>query len=169
MMPQIHGTQELGRRGGTENVPAICGSGIAADQAAEFLKNGESIQLLSKLRDCFEAKIIAAIAGAVVTPPAGVPRLWNTSNISFPTLEAEALLLLLSERGVCASAGAACSSGSLEPSPVLLAMGLEPVLAHGALRFSISRETSEKDLETAADIVITCVKQLQASSEHAIG
>ena len=168
MMPQIHGTQELGRRGGTENVPGICGAGVAAEEAAEFVKDGAAIRRLEKLRDGFEAKIVDAVAG-VVTPPVGVPRLWNTSNIAFATLEAEALLLLLSERGVCASAGAACSSGSLEPSPVLLAMGVEPVLAHGAVRFSLSRDTGEKELETAAEIVIACVKQLRASSEHAIG
>ncbi|MFO0491105.1 MAG: aminotransferase class V-fold PLP-dependent enzyme, partial [bacterium] len=81
-------------------------------------------------------------------------------NIAFAGLEAEALLLALSERGVLASAGAACSSGSLEPSPVLLAMGIEPRAAHGSIRFSISRDTTWEELERAAGIIAECVGRL---------
>jgi cysteine desulfurase len=83
--------------------------------------------------------------------------------MGFPRLEAEALLMLLSERGVCASAGAACSSGSLEPSPVLLAMGIPPEIAHGSVRFSLSRDTSAEELDAAASVVIDCVTQLRRS------
>ena len=90
-------------------------------------------------------------------------RIWNTTNIAFPRLEAEALLLLLSERGVCASAGAACSSGSLEPSPVLLAMGVPEAEAHGSVRFSLTRDTTEAQLAEAARIVAECVRRLRGS------
>jgi cysteine desulfurase len=91
-------------------------------------------------------------------------RLWNTTNIGFPGLEAEALLLLLSERGVAASAGAACSSGSLDPSPVLLAMGVPPRIAHGSVRFSIARTTTEEELRIAAEEVAACVARLRRSA-----
>ena len=80
-----------------------------------------------------------------------------------PRLEAEALLLMLSERGVCASAGAACSSGSLDPSPVLLAMGIPEPIAHGSLRFSISRHTTETELTDAAATIAECAARLRAS------
>src|SRR5690606_29814043 len=97
--------------------------------------------------------------GAVVNG-AGAARIWNTTNIGFPALEAEAILIMLSERGVCASAGAACSSGSLEPSPVLLAMGVPEVVAHGSVRFSLGKETTEAQVDEAAGIVVECVKRL---------
>ena len=96
------------------------------------------------------------------------PRLWNTTNIAFPRLEAEAILLALSERGVAASAGAACSSGSLEPSPVLLAMGLPETLAHGSVRFSLSRLTTENEVREAAAMVTESVQRVRGSSSHAL-
>jgi cysteine desulfurase len=85
----------------------------------------------------------------------------NTSNISFAQLEAEAILLLLSERDVCASAGAACSSGSLEPSHVLKAMKIEPRRAHGAIRFSLSRMTTEEEVERALEILPAVIARLR--------
>ena len=97
------------------------------------------------------------------------PRLWNTTNIGFTRLEAEAILLLLSERGVFASAGAACSSGSLDPSPVLLAMGIAPELAHGSIRFSLSRDTTEADCDDAARRVIEAITRLRSSTSAAVG
>jgi cysteine desulfurase len=97
------------------------------------------------------------------------PRLWNTTNIGFEKLEAEAILLLLSERGVYASAGAACSSGSLDPSPVLLAMGIAPEVAHGSIRFSLSRESTASECDEAAKRVITGIDRLRASTRSAIG
>ena len=97
------------------------------------------------------------------SPTLAANRLWNTTNIAFPGLEAEAILLSLSERGVCASAGASCSSGSLEPSPVLLAMGVEPAAAHGSVRFSLSRETTHHEIVRASEIICGCIKLLAGS------
>lgn len=168
--PLIHGEQELGRRGGTENVPGIVGAGVAARLAAAWVQDGAERERLGGLRDRFERLVLAGypearVNGAVDRPgePVGTRRLWNTSSIAFPRLEAEALLLLLSERGVCASAGAACSSGSLDPSPVLLAMGVEPELAHGSLRFSLSRETTADEVDEAARVVVQCAERLRGS------
>lgn len=164
MRPTLHVTQELGRRGGTENVPGIIGAGEAADEAIVFVADAAQRDALRTLRDEFEHLILAGIPDAVINGPlAPSLRLWNTSNIGFPQLEAEALLLLLSERGVCASAGAACSSGSLEPSPVLLAMGIEPRIAHGSLRFSLSKHTTRDEVHDAARILTECVARLQQS------
>ena len=115
------------------------------------------------MRDAFERAVCAAVPDAVVNG-GGAARLWNTTNIGFPGLEAEALLLLLSERGVAASAGAACSSGSLDPSPVLLAMGVEPRVAHGSVRFSLSRLTTEEEMRVAAEEVPACVARLRRSA-----
>jgi len=89
--------------------------------------------------------------------------MWNTANIAFPRLEAEAILLLLSEAGVCASAGAACSSGSLDPSLILLAMGVEPEVAHGAVRFSLSRFTTDAEVDAALDIIPQVIAKLRRS------
>ena len=89
------------------------------------------------------------------------PRLWNTTNIGFRKLEAEAILLLLSERGICASAGAACSSGSLDPSPVLLAMGIAPDIAHGSIRLSLSRFTTAAEIDRAISEIPACVARLR--------
>ena len=162
LAPTIHGAQELGRRGGTENVPGILGAGVACREARQWLADPRPRAELAALRDAFETEILTALPDAVVNS-AGAPggRLWNTTNIGFPRLEAEALLLMLSERGVCASAGAACSSGSLDPSPVLLSMGIPPEIAHGSLRFSLSKETTPKELGQAAAITIECVKRLR--------
>ncbi len=165
LRPTLRGTQERERRGGTENVPGILGMGAAAEVAMIWLADPSHRSAISALRDRFEHAVIDAVPGAVVNGPTNPAlRLWNTTNIAFPRLEAEALLLLLSEKGVCASAGAACSSGSLDPSPVLLAMGLPTDLAHGSLRFSLSRETTRQDVDDAATIVAACVGRLRGSS-----
>jgi len=163
LTPQIIGTQEMDRRGGTENVPGIVGAGVAAREAAAWVADPTARARLATLRDRFEKAVLARAPGSVVNG-AGCPRIWNTANIGFPRLEAEALLLLLSERGVCASAGAACSSGSLEPSPVLLAMGIPEPIAHGSLRFSLSRETTEEEIDRAVEIVAAAATQLGRSS-----
>jgi cysteine desulfurase len=182
LRPTLLGTQELGRRGGTENVPGIVGAGVAAREAAAWLAHGAERGALARLRDRFERLIVDALPDAVINgvaptgPPSSgheqteasraarsVARLWNTTNIGFPRLEAEALLLLLSERGVCASAGAACSSGSLDPSPVLLAMGIPEPVAHGSLRFSLSKQTTGEEIDKAAAVVIECVRRLGTS------
>jgi cysteine desulfurase len=153
----IGGPQEKGRRGGTENVPGIAGMGAAAEVARARL--GE-MKRVAELRDRLEAGLLERVEEASVNGDVS-SRLPNTTNISFARLEAEAILLLLSERGVCASAGAACSSGSLEPSHVLRAMGIEPRVAHGAIRFSLSRETTEGEIERALEIVPAVVGKLR--------
>jgi cysteine desulfurase len=163
LRPRLHGTQEQERRGGTENVPGIVGMGAAAECAMQWLADAEERTRLAAARDAFEQALLNAVPDAQRNGPAS-PRLWNTTNIGFPRLESEALLLLLSERGVCASAGAACSSGSLDPSPVLLAMGVPEAVAHGSLRFSISRETTDQELHEAARRIAECVERVRASS-----
>ncbi|MFM9996463.1 MAG: cysteine desulfurase family protein [Phycisphaerales bacterium] len=164
LRPTIHGTQELGRRGGTENVPGILGAGVACREAREWLARPGERRRLAGLRDRFESLVLAAVPDALVNGPRDpARRLWNTTNIGFPRLEAEALLLMLSERGVNASAGAACSSGSLDPSPVLLAMGVPREVAHGSLRFSLSKDTTEAEIIEAARLVAESVAALRAS------
>lgn len=170
LTPSIHGTQELGRRGGTENVPGIVGAGVASSLAKSWLEDAGKRERLAGLRDRFEARVLELVPDAVVNGPRErAERLWNTTNIGFPRLEAEALLLLMSEAGLCASAGAACSSGSLDPSPVLLAMGVPPVVAHGSIRFSLSRETTPEEIERGADTVAACVRRLRGSMTPSSG
>lgn len=159
----IGGPQERDRRGGTENVAGIVGMGVAADLAHSWLTSPSAHGLrLAALRDKFEQLVCASIASAVVQAR-DQPRLWNTSNIAFVHLEAEAVLVNLARQGLAASAGAACSSGSLDPSPVLLAMGIPPEIAHGAVRFSLSRSTTEAEIVDAARIVIESVRALARS------
>ena len=164
VLPQvIGGPQERDRRGGTENVAGIVGAGVAAEAAAAWLADPAGLARGAGMRDRFERAVLDAVPDAVVNGGAA-RRLWNTTNIGFPGLEAEALLLLLSERGVAASAGAACSSGSLDPSPVLLAMGVPPRVAHGSVRFSIDRMTTDEELRIAAEEVVACVARLRRSA-----
>lgn len=162
LRPPVPGSQELGRRGGTENVAGIAGFAAAAEEAAAWLSDAGRREALGALRDRLEEGIVSAVPGAVVNRPReNAQRLWNTTNIAFPGLEAEAILLSLSERGVCASAGAACSSGSLEPSPVLLAMGIPARLAHGSVRLSLSRDTTGEEIDRAIATVAEVIASLQ--------
>ena len=177
LAPQnLGGPQERDRRGGTENTPGILGAGIAADLARAFVADTARASQLAALRDRFERAIIAELShgehrvGVTInsaTSPDSA-RLWNTSNLGFAKLEAEAILLGLSERGLCASAGAACSSGSLEPSPVLLAMGIAPAVAHGSIRFSLSRDTTPAEIDAAIPIVVGVVRKLAKASAAAV-
>jgi len=157
----LGGPQERQRRGGTENVPGILGLGAAADLAHQWLQT-DGRQRLTALRDRFEREILSQVEGAVVNG-VNAPRMWNTSNIAFCRLEAEAILLLLSERGVCASGGSACASGSLEPSPVLAAMGLPQERVYGSVRFSLARDSSEDDINRALEIVPAVINRLRKS------
>lgn len=161
---QRGGPQETQRRGGTENVAGVLGLGVAAQEAAVFLQDPAGREAVAGLRDRLEQRVQAGLAQAglpaAVVNSGGVPRLWNTTNLGFRGLEAEAILLGLSERGVCASAGAACSSGSLEPSPVLLAMGVEEAVAHGSIRLSLSRRTTADETDAAARAVVEVVARL---------
>lgn len=162
VMPQaIGGHQERDRRGGTENIAAIIGMAAAARLVTAWLAtDGRHTQ--EALRDRFERSILDRVEDAAVNG-AAAPRLWNTSNVAFARLEAEAILLLLSERGVCASAGSACASGSLDPSPVLTAMGIPPYLAHGSVRFSLCRDTTAGEIERALEIIPAAVLKLRGS------
>src|SRR4051794_27037381 len=150
--------QEKGKRGGTENVPGIVGMGKAAEIAKARL--GE-MQRVSQMRDRLEGGSKASVEDAHVNGDRE-HRLPNTTNIGFSRLEAEAILLLLSEQGICASAGAACSSGSLEPSHVLRAMKIDERIAHGAIRFSLSRYTTEAEIDRALDVLPGVVARLRA-------
>jgi len=134
------------------------GMGKAAELAAKYLAE---MPRVAKLRDRLEAEIIRNIADTSVNGDID-HRLPNTTNISFSRLEAEAILLLLSERDICASAGAACSSGSLEPSHVLQAMKIDPRRAHGAIRFSLSRMTTEQEIERALEVIPEVIARLRA-------
>lgn len=139
----IGGHQEGGRRGGTENVPYAIGLAKACALAKEHLpKMGET----ARLRDKLEKGLLASCPDASVNG-AGSPRVANTLNISFSYIEGEAMLYHLSDRGICASSGSACSSGSLEPSHVIRAMGIPFTRAHGSVRFSLSRYTTESEID----------------------
>ncbi len=159
--PLIAGAQELARRGGTEATPAICGAGVAARQVREWLQDPSRQEALAGLRDRLERTLLDAIPDAAINGPRDA-RAWTTTNIALPGIDAEALLLMLSERGVGASAGAACSSGSLDPSPVLLAMGLDEDRVRGSIRLSLSRFTRQEKIDEAAEIIIACVRSLRA-------
>jgi cysteine desulfurase len=146
---------ERGLRGGTENVPGIIGLGVAAELAARGLA-AESARLL-ELRKRFEAGLKQAVPDIVIHG-AAAPRLPNTVNASFPGARSDHLLLALDSRGLAASAGAACASGGVEPSPVLKAMGVPRELAICAIRFSLGRTTTEDDVVRALAIVDESVK-----------
>lgn len=157
----IGGPQERQRRGGTENVPGILGFGAAAELCANWLTTNDR-QRIQTMRDRLEREILHQCEGAVVNG-ASAPRLWSTTNIAFCGLEAEAILLMLSERGLCASGGSACSSGSLEASPVLQAMHLSPERLHGSVRFSLSRDTIDADIDRAVEIIPGVIQRLRQS------
>lgn len=138
------GGQEQGRRGGTENVAGIVGFGRAAELATARLN--EATTRLRALRDKLENGILNSIPG-VIRNGSTATRLPNTSNLSFEGLEAEGILLLLDEQGICASSGSACTSGSLDPSHVLLAMGCDVARARASIRFSLGIYNTEAEVD----------------------
>jgi len=140
----LGGSQERLLRGGTENVEGIVGMGVAAEIAVR--DRAHVTEHVRGLRDALEADVLATVPFSHVSGR-GTERIYNTSNLAFEGLEAEAILILLSEAGICASAGAACSSGSLEPSHVLKAMGIDDRIAHGAIRFSLSRFNTREEID----------------------
>jgi cysteine desulfurase len=154
----IGGPQERNKRGGTENVPGIVGMGVAAELAREHLAEMTRVAVQ---RDRLEREIVSRVADAHVNGDLE-HRLPNTTNIGFARLEAEAILLLLSEQNICASAGAACSSGSLEPSHVLRAMKIDEKIAHGSIRFSLSRYTTDAEIDRAGEVVPKVIERLRA-------
>ena len=141
----IGGHQEKGRRGGTENTAAIVGLGQAAELAKQRLDAGD-YRCVSELRDRLENAILAGVTNTMVNGDRE-HRLPNTSSIAFEYVEGEAILLMLNEHGICASSGSACTSGSLEPSHVLRAMGVPFTAAHGSIRFSLSRYTTAEEID----------------------
>ena len=140
----LGGHQERGRRAGTENVAAIVALGKAAELAAAHMD--EENTRVRALRDCLEAGLLAAVPDAVVNGDRK-NRIPNTLNIAFKHIEGEAILLLLDRMGVCASSGSACTSKSLEPSHVLRAMGVPFTHVHGSVRFSLSRYTTQEEID----------------------
>ncbi len=149
----IGGGQERGRRGGTENVPGIVGMGVAASEAMDWLTAGGH-EAMMPLRDRFEKAVCRAVPTICINSESA-PRIWSTSNIGFQGIEAELLLLVLSEGGLDASAGSACSSGAVKNSSVLEAMGRQPChidsAAYGSVRFSWCRDTTAEMLDAACE------------------
>ena len=152
---QVGGHQERGRRGGTENVAGIVGLGEALERACAALATEEP--RLAGLRDRLEAAA-NRIPGSRVAG-AGAARVCNTSNVAFEGCEGEALLAALDLAGVAISTGSACSSGTLEPSPVLLAMGYPPELARGAVRFSLWSGTTAEQIQRVCELLPGVVEQ----------
>lgn len=138
------GHQERGRRAGTENVPAIVGLGKAAQLAKEHMEDEQT--RVKAMRDRLEKGIVSTIDRALVMGDTD-NRLPNTANIAFEFIEGEAILLLMNRAGIAASSGSACTSGSLEPSHVMRAMNVPYTAAHGAIRYSLSRDTREEDVD----------------------
>lgn len=160
--PVMHGgPQERDRRGGTENVAGIVGFGKAAELAQAAVMDADVMGRIAGLRDRLERVILERVPDAHVNGDVG-NRVANTTNIGFAGLEAEAILLLLSEQEICASAGAACSSGSLEPSPILRAMGVPERVAHGSVRLSLSKFSTESDVAGVLAVLPGVVARLRA-------
>ena len=153
------GHQERGMRGGTTNVPAVVGLCAALRLVRE--EQAQTAAHLAALRDAFAARVLQGVPGAALTA-AGAERLPGIAHFTFGGLDGEAILYSLDLAGVAASAGAACSSGSLEPSHVLRAMGMPDALARSGVRFSFGRENTEREAERAADILIEVVARLRA-------
>ena len=159
----LGGHQEKGRRPGTENVPGIIGIGRAADLALEHLDEYKT--KVSGLRDRLEQGILKKFKNAQLNGDKD-NRVPNTSNIGFEYIEGEAILLYLDGQGIAASSGSACSSGSLEPSHVLRAMGVPFTSAHGSIRFSLSRYTTAEDIDYVLSIMPGVVERLLEISPY---
>jgi cysteine desulfurase len=155
------GHHQRGFRPGTENVPGIVGLGRAAELAMQSLS--EDAQRVSALRDNLEHGLLARVPHSTVNGGAA-PRTPNTTNLLFPGLEGEALVIALDLKGLACSTGAACSSGALEPSHVLTAIGLEPADARASLRISLGRHTTAADIDFALEVVPAAVAQLRELS-----
>jgi cysteine desulfurase len=161
--PMMHGgSHERSRRAGTENVAGIVGLGKAAEIAQSWLKT-DGPEKLAALRDRLEQGILAQVEEAAVNG-AGAPRAANTTNIYFDHVEAEALVIALDLKGLSVSGGSACQSGATEPSHVLTAMGLSPARARASIRFSLSRLTTEEEVDRAIELVPAAVAHLRALS-----
>ena len=156
----IGGHQERGRRGGTENVAGIVALGEAAKLAQQHLAG---VVWEQRLRDKLEQGILKSIPNTVINGDP-VNRLPNTTNIGFKYIEGEAILLSLDQFGICASSGSACTSGSLEPSHVLRALGLPYSVLHGSIRFSLSRYTTEAEIDRVLEVLPGTINRLRELS-----
>ncbi|MBW1913656.1 MAG: cysteine desulfurase NifS [Deltaproteobacteria bacterium] len=157
----IGGHQENGRRGGTENVASIAGLGKATELAVQHLEE-ETVEV-SRLRDRLEAALVRDVPSAIINGDRE-NRLPGTTNISFEYIEGEAILLMMNELGICASSGSACTSGSLEPSHVLRAMGVPYTAAHGSIRFSLSRYNTAEEVDYIIDNLPPVIARLRNMS-----
>jgi cysteine desulfurase len=157
------GHQERGRRAGTENSASIVGLGVACDLAMQHM--AEENTVVKKLRDRLERGILAKVPNAFVNGDT-LYRLPNTASIAFEYVEGEGILLLLNKEGIAASSGSACTSGSLEPSHVMRAMGIPYTAAHGTIRFSLSRYNTEAEVDRVIACVPTIIAQLRKLSPY---
>jgi cysteine desulfurase len=161
--PLFHGgSHERSRRAGTENVPGIVGLGRAAELALKGFENGGDREI-AKLRDRLESTILERVESAGVNGQ-GAPRVPNTSNIYFDYIEGEALIISLDLKGLAVSTGAACSSGAIEPSHVLTAMGLRADRARASIRFSLGKQNTADDVDFAIQLVPASVGRLRELS-----
>jgi cysteine desulfurase len=157
----IGGHQEKGRRGGTENIASIVGLGKAAQLALE--RHEEVNTRVRALRDRLEKELLERIPNSMVNGDREM-RLPNTTSIAFEYVEGEAILLMMNEIGICASSGSACTSGSLEPSHVLRAMGVPFTAAHGSIRFSLSTYSADKEVDFIIKKLPPIIKRLREMS-----
>ncbi|WP_419781406.1 cysteine desulfurase NifS [Maridesulfovibrio sp.] len=157
----LGGHQEHGRRGGTENLPGIVGLGVAMELAVKHIDDENT--RVRAMRDRLEKGLMAAIPDAIIN---GDPemRLPNTLSIAFKYIEGEAMLLMLDQFGIAASSGSACTSGSLEPSHVLRAMGVPFTFAHGSLRFSLSTYNTDEDIDLVLKELPPIISRLREMS-----
>ena len=155
----IGGSQENGKRGGTQNVASIVGFGKACELAAATLQ--ADAEHVRSLRDHFEGRVLAEVTGVSINGDP-INRLPNTTNLAFANVDSEALLLLLDEQGVCCSAGSACTSGSVHPSHVLKAMGHSDSHARSSLRFSFSKFNSLAETERAIAALLNAVAKIRS-------
>ena len=159
----IGGHQERGKRAGTENVPYIVGMAKAAELASDNLKY--EANEVKRLRDKLETGILKKVFNARINT--GIAsRVPNTSNIGFEYIEGELILLHLSDLGICASSGSACTSGSLEPSHVLRAMNVPFTAIHGSIRWSLSRYTTEKEIDYVLDVLPGIIDKITSLSPY---
>jgi cysteine desulfurase len=159
----IGGHQESGMRAGTENVAGIVALGKASELAMAQFDKEENI--VRGLRDRLESQLLAQCKGARLNGDP-INRLPNTTNISFEFIEGEGILLLLDEKGIAASSGSACTTGSLQPSHVMMAMGIPYTLAHSSTRFSLSRYTTEADIAAVIEAMPPIIERLRAISPY---
>jgi cysteine desulfurase len=157
----VGGHQEKSRRAGTENAAAIIALGKACQLAGQHMEAENTV--VKAMRDRLQEALMSAIPHARING-GGAERLPNTTSIAFEFVEGEAILLLLSEFGICASSGSACTSGSLEPSHVLRAMGVPFTCAHGSIRFSLSRYTTEAEIDTVIRELPPIISRLRQMS-----